>query len=305
MSSDFHHSLLVPCYNAAKYIDRFALQLSKLTIPFNEVVFYDDGSTDETIFLLEKKGFKVIKGLINKGPGYARNRLAYEAKGEYIHFHDIDDEIDSDFLKLINQKLTLCDTDVILGYADWIDEISRASLILWTYDEMAIKKNPLAYFMSKPLGIINTVYKKSTFLNIGGFNENIKCWEDADLHIRLAAVQANFQVVNEIIAHSLRHANGISKDQEKCWRCRLRFLEIYLNVYLDKVDKDIFKQELKKVQTVFINMGTYRLLKKIFDLNKKYQLDLSTNKAKMLYYSSSLIPSSWLQKVISFAQRSR
>lgn len=299
MNTNFRHSLLIPCYNAAKYVDDFLLQLTNLNSKFNEVLFYDDASTDDTVHLLEKNGQKVIKGTKNMGPGYARNQLAYAAKEKYIHFHDIDDEIAHDFLEQVNLKLSLSDTDVIIGYADWIDKHTRNSLILWKYHEVHLQEDPLSYLITHPLGIINTVYKKSTFLNIGGFNEKFKCWEDADLNVKLAAANASFQVIDNIIAWSLRHNNGISNDQKMCWNCRLKFLESYLTNYLGLVDNNIFKQELKKVQTALINMGNFNSLITIFNLNKKYQLNIPNTKAKLIYASNIILPSSWLKKILS------
>ena len=89
----------------------------------------------------------------------------------------------------------------------------------------------LAYFISHPLGVINTVYKKSTFKKTGGFSQEIKCWEDSDLHVRLAALDINFGVINKVLAYSIRHNNGISQNQDKCWQCRLNFLVEYLKLY--------------------------------------------------------------------------
>ena len=223
------HSLLVPCYNAQAYIDAFLSAVGKLHKPFDQVLFYDDASTDDTYQILKGKGCTVIKGDINSGPGYARNRLAQKATGQYIHFHDIDDEFNPDFLNLVNASLAVKPTDVVLGYADWIDPATRRPVIQWRYNLAEIITYPVGYFLANPLGIINTVYKKEAFEKVNGFNEHIKCWEDADLHVRLAASGASFAVIDKVIAYSLRHETGISNQQDKCWECRFKFLENYIN----------------------------------------------------------------------------
>jgi len=220
-------SLLVPCYNAEKYVNNFIDNISKLSKPFNEVIFYDDASTDKTAELLQFKGLNVIRGKTNRGPGYARNRLAEAAHGDYIHFHDIDDEINPLFLDLVNKQNNPVEADVILGNSDWIDSETRKTTISWRYTETEIVPDPLSYFISHPLGIINTVYKKDAFLKINGFNEILHCWEDADLHIRLAMAGATFSVIDTVLAYSIRHTDGISKDQGGCWNCRMNYLEKY------------------------------------------------------------------------------
>jgi glycosyltransferase involved in cell wall biosynthesis len=293
-------ALLVPCYNAAAYIDPFLDNLSKLDTSFDEIIFYDDASTDNTYQLLLAKGNIVIRGAENKGPGYARNRLAEAASSPYIHFHDIDDEFNPRFLSLVNQKLEGYAYDVMLGYADWIDKTSREVLIKWRYSEQGIVNDPVNYFVSNPLGIINTVYRRSFFLQEKGFNEGIKCWEDADLHIRLAAAGARFAVIDEVLAYSIRHNNGISRNQQWCWQCRLKFMQLYLEKYRGVIDRDVFKAELKRIQTVFINMGLYDRLKQIIDLNKRYSLGIPTQKTAIIYYLNKIVPTPILQSTLQY-----
>jgi glycosyltransferase involved in cell wall biosynthesis len=227
MAGALTYSLLVPCYNAAGYLDAFIANILKLTIPFDEIIFYDDASTDNTPQLIKQAGYKLIQGENNKGPGYARNRLAEAASGDYIHFHDVDDEIDLLFTELVKQKAEASYADVILGYADWKDSISKKTVINWKYDEVEIDKDPVAYFIANPLGVINTTCKKAVFLKVNGFDEHQHCWEDADLHIRLAMAGAKFVVISQVIAYSIRHNNGISNNQHVCWLCRVKYLDSY------------------------------------------------------------------------------
>lgn len=293
-------SLLIPCYNAAAYIKPFLEHVAKLKQSFNEVIFYDDASTDNSAGLLTSKGFKVIRGEINKGQGHARNRLAEAASCSYIHFHDIDDELNPAFLQLVNTKIKDINADVVLGNADWIDAKTRQAIIEWRYNEVELVKNPLAYFISNPLGIINTVYKKYFFLKVNGFNEEIKCWEDADLHIRLADAGATFAVIDHVLAYSLRHNNGVSQDQLWCWNCRLKFIKLYLKTYLDKVGPAIFGTELKKIQNAFIMMGQYQHLGDIIVLNKQHSLALKTGRIALIYQLNKILPSAVINKLLKF-----
>jgi len=302
----FSYALLVPCYNAEKYINSFLDHIANLNEKFDEVLFYDDGSTDDSYKLLISRGVNVIKGQANMGPGYARNRLAENAKSDYIHFHDIDDEFNLAFISLIDAQAKAISPDIILGYADWIDSLTRNVIIKWRYDEHEIQENPLTYFISNPLGIINTVYKKKAFCKTGGFNETIKCWEDADLHVRLAASGFSFSVVPEILAYSLRHNSGISNDQQWCWACRLKFVQIYLEQYGALVNKYVFKAELDKIKTAFVNMGRYEHLNKIIGLNKRFQLGIKTRKISIINYLNKIFPTIMLKKAIRlFSNKTR
>lgn len=91
-------SLLVPCYNAENYIKQFLQRVNKLNGHFDEILFFDDGSTDRTNDILKELDCIFFTGEINKGPGYARNELAKKSNFKYIHFHDVDDDFDVDFV---------------------------------------------------------------------------------------------------------------------------------------------------------------------------------------------------------------
>jgi glycosyltransferase involved in cell wall biosynthesis len=299
----YKYSLLVPCYNAEKYVAKFIGQIRSLNKSFDEIIFYDDCSTDDTVPILLSAGYQVIRASENKGPGFARNRLAEVATCEFIHFHDIDDEFNPDFLQLVDNQLKIKKSEVTIGYADWIDANNRQPLLKWRYQENELLKAPLPYLISNPLGVINTVYLKEAFLNIHGFNEKIKCWEDADLHVRFAASTASFSVINEVLAYSIRHNEGISSDQSWCWTCRLKFIRIYLEKYIHLTGPEIFKTELKKIQTMFIINGQYQQLKQVINLNNKYQLGAVNNKIFLIYQFNRIMPAPLINMILRFIRK--
>lgn len=98
-------SVVVPCYNRAGLVGQTLRSILSQTLPADEIIVVDDGSTDsaaeaaESEFLafsrqFSGKGklpeFKVIRQE-NAGPGAARNRGFAESTGEFIHFFDSDD----------------------------------------------------------------------------------------------------------------------------------------------------------------------------------------------------------------------
>ncbi|RZL68601.1 MAG: glycosyltransferase family 2 protein [Pedobacter sp.] len=284
------YSLLVPVYNAEAYIAAFLEEIKLLRKPFDEIIFYDDASTDATASLLASSGFHVILGKINKGPGYARNRLAEAAQGKYIHFHDVDDRFNPLFLNLLDQPLKNQSYDVILGNSDWLDSNTNNAILRWRYSIDAINKDPLKYFIQHPLGIINTIYKRAKFISTGGFDEQLKCWEDADLHVKLASQHATFAYIDEVLAYSIRHNNGISNNQIACWGCRLKFLALYLAKFESRLYREVIKEEVIKVKNNFLILGAYKELKKIAAVNKEYDLNINLTKSICFYYADNIIP---------------
>lgn len=112
-------SILTPCYNGSKYIERYAKSLLEQNYSNCQIIFMDDGSTDNTkdlIFsykeLFEKKGFLFeyhyhdnigVGGTIAKGVKYI--------KGEYFVWPDIDDILTPDSISkkvmFLEQRLEL------------------------------------------------------------------------------------------------------------------------------------------------------------------------------------------------------
>ena len=93
-------SIVVPIYNAEKYLADCLDSLVAQSDHDIEILCVDDGSTDQTIDILnsysERYPFFSVVNQHNQGPSAARNRGIDEAKGEWIMFVDSDDWIDRD-----------------------------------------------------------------------------------------------------------------------------------------------------------------------------------------------------------------
>ena len=91
-------SIVVPIYNAEKYLADCLDSLVAQSDHDIEILCVDDGSTDQTIDILnsysERYPFLRVVNQHNQGPSAARNRGIDEAKGEWIMFVDSDDWID-------------------------------------------------------------------------------------------------------------------------------------------------------------------------------------------------------------------
>jgi len=100
-------SIIVPCYNGGKFIEKCMLSILAQTYKNFEVLIIDDGSIDSSNEILKKftsidKRFKIIKHKKNQGLSSARNSGLIEASGQYIAFLDIDDWWPNDKLEIYN-----------------------------------------------------------------------------------------------------------------------------------------------------------------------------------------------------------
>ena len=91
-------SIIVPCWNVEKYLDRCIDSLVSQTLREIEIILVDDDSPDSVPEMCERwaekdSRIKVIHKS-NAGAGYARNSGLEVATGEYVAFVDSDDYIE-------------------------------------------------------------------------------------------------------------------------------------------------------------------------------------------------------------------
>lgn len=111
-------SVIVPAYNVEKYISSCLNSLLNQTKKEIEIIVIDDGSTDNTLNILNeyKKNnpSKIhVVSQENQGLSITRNNGIKLSTGKYILFVDGDDEIDINLLKNLWDKLEEFPYDVI------------------------------------------------------------------------------------------------------------------------------------------------------------------------------------------------
>ncbi|MFJ3665342.1 glycosyltransferase family 2 protein [Streptomyces sp. NPDC090106] len=115
-------SVIVPVYNTGKYVDECAPSLlgQSLSADEYEVIYVDDGSTDDTLGRLEKlaaaHSHVQVHTMANSGwPGAPRNLGMRHARGEYIQFVDHDDTLGPEALERLYEHAKRNDADVVIG----------------------------------------------------------------------------------------------------------------------------------------------------------------------------------------------
>lgn len=101
-------SIIIPAYNAEKYLTSCLSSIEQQTYQNFEVIIIDDGSNDFTgdicdAFATKDTRFKVIHQK-NLGVSIARNKGIKKARGEYIAFIDSDDKITPEYLSSFGLK---------------------------------------------------------------------------------------------------------------------------------------------------------------------------------------------------------
>lgn len=129
-------SIVVPVYNAERYLADLLECISGQTYSALEVIIVDDGSTDSSFRICENWArsddrFRVLRQP-NLGAGVARNTGMSLARGEYVICMDADDLISPDMIeKMVQPCLTDPDIQVVLcgldEYTDATHEYRNAS----------------------------------------------------------------------------------------------------------------------------------------------------------------------------------
>jgi glycosyltransferase involved in cell wall biosynthesis len=187
-------SVVIPAFNASKYIAQTIKSVLQQTLPADEVLVIDDGSTDNTGAIAASFGspVRVIRTPNSKLPA-ARNRGVKEAKGEWIAFVDADDLWADNKLERQMQELSrhpeadLCYTGRVL-LVENPDSIELRDVI----------KVPPAATIAHELLDVNkfppscVVIRRSTFLAVGGHDTSFPYVEDWDLWLRLLKAGIKF-----------------------------------------------------------------------------------------------------------------
>lgn len=163
-------SIIMPVYNAEEFLDETFKSIINQTLKDIEVICVDDGSTDESLKVLnnlsEQYDFVKIFSTENQGSGKARNYGISKATGEYIAFLDADDS----FLdKVALEKMYMFghkeDANIVCGN---LLRIKQDRSIEKGYDPKGAR---FSYFIQKdvlepieygiPWGFYKNIYKRS------------------------------------------------------------------------------------------------------------------------------------------------
>lgn len=112
----FEVSIIIPIYNAEKYLKRCLDSVVNQTFKSLEIILINDGSTDNSLRIMnEYKGNYNNIEIINQqnaGQGEARNNGISIATGEYITFADADDWLSENYVQVLYDAIKKNNSDI-------------------------------------------------------------------------------------------------------------------------------------------------------------------------------------------------
>src|SRR5438067_1586433 len=186
-------SVIVPCFNAARYVDEALRSIRSQTYPEIDIIAVNDGSTDDTQRLLEEHARSDSRVRIfsqpNRGLSAARNTGLKNVRGEFVSFLDADDVILPE--KLEKQVRYLLDNPAIdLVYSDYFDGDSRLDLTGLVVIRIPGKNLLDAYAVRNCFACMVPLVRRTMIDKVGEFDESLRASEDWDYWIRCAKVGA-------------------------------------------------------------------------------------------------------------------
>jgi glycosyltransferase involved in cell wall biosynthesis len=220
-------SVVIPTYNTARFIaDAIDSALAQSYKP-SEIIVIDDGSSDNTREVITHYGDK-IKYIYqsNAGPASARNKGVKEARGEWIAFLDSDDYWDKDHLELLlKHAQDHPDASLIYCGKKWVDMDGK--LIQDSFEQTQFPSGWIFKDMFTANYISSTsvvLVKKGIFIELGGFDKQLRIAEDYDLWIRIAAVSPICGVPIYTLNYR-RHENNLTLQTVEQYKADLIVLE--------------------------------------------------------------------------------
>ena len=185
-------SVIVPCFNAEKYLDLCLMSLKSQKNPDIEMILVDDGSNDSSGSILdhfaENEPRARVIHTINGGVSSARNQGLSLAKGKYIAFMDADDAWEENALSML-WNAAIRNGAQIVSAGHTLFDVEKNCRVPVELDRVPNQPSEIVREIIHMHRIYNNIWNKlyaSELFSDGlRLDENVKIGEDALLNLQL------------------------------------------------------------------------------------------------------------------------
>jgi glycosyltransferase involved in cell wall biosynthesis len=223
-------SIVLPTYNRADVLPRSVASVLAQSYGDFELIIVDDGSTDGTSMVvraINDARIKYIKLEGNRGQSAARNAGIAASKARLIAFQDSDDVWHPDKL---GYQIPALDADAGLDgvYCDLRRIPVKGEPYVIKAPELvrgASFDRRLSLYQSHSIGIQSCVVRKEALDRVGPFREDMRCFEDLELLLRLAQMHRLQRIPLPLVDYFAPF--GVSKDLAAQCRARTILFQHY------------------------------------------------------------------------------
>ncbi len=301
-------SIIIPAYNAEKYITQALESALEQTYTNIEIIIVDDGSTDTTAEIIKEKyqNDARVKLISQKNAGVAvvRNNGIRVAQGEYIAFLDADDyylptKIEREIEFLQNHP------EFDITYCNMKHFYDDNTGVLYQHQGGRPSGNVFENLLDGFFGQLNTVLiPKKIFEDIGMFDERFRDSEEWDLFLRFAKAGCTFGFLDEDLVRIRINRSSLSRFENQ-WKMKVHNTQVFEELNASMTDTDRKKYEMPKrlaklrfiLALAYLAAGNKKSA--LTELGKVQHLSLIKSfSLKILKGSVYMFPASFLQQVV-------
>lgn len=246
-------SIIIPCYNAEKHIEKCIKSIINQTYKNIEIIAIDDGSQDNTLEILNKfkekdKRINVISKK-NTGVSDTRNIGIEKSTGNYIMFVDADDFLEEDAVEKLYNTIINNKVNIVRGMYRRISE-KRIS------DENDILKYNNANNYEIIKSILNgdilcyvwlLMIKKEILQKYNiKFDKNLKIMEDTLFYINIIEKE-NIYFLNEVIYNYVQNEESATGNVNKTLETYKNMLKAENKIINSLRENNMWKNELNNI----------------------------------------------------------
>ena len=205
-------SVVMPCYNAAPYVEEAVESVMQQSYPHVELIIIDDGSTDESVQIIARLATRypdriTVLHQTNSGPYHARNQGLTHARGNFIAFLDADDTWHPEALNQLHAAMTATLAD--MAYCGW-QNVGEAAVNTQPHiPPDYVESDAAALFLqSCPWPINGVLVRRQLIDSLRGFSERLPTAMDYDLWLRMLAAQPTVVRVPQVLAFYRHYPRG-------------------------------------------------------------------------------------------------
>ncbi|RMA57977.1 glycosyltransferase family 2 protein [Ulvibacter antarcticus] len=242
-------SIIIPCYNDAKYIEQAVASALGQTNVKVEVIVVDDGSNEETKAVLKKLEPKISKLITqtNQGQSSARNTGVETASADFLLMLDSDDYFEASFCeKALKEFQKSSEVKMVTCQANLINEDGSQQLF-----------NPeggtVVNFMFKNCALGTSMFRKVDWEACGGYDESMrKGFEDWEFFIRLLKNGGSATVIPEALYTYRKRSDSTTNRANKVRFDILKYIylkhkDIYIENYEATISNFLRQNEMLQV----------------------------------------------------------
>lgn len=241
-------SVIIPTYNRADKLDYSVKSVLDQTYGDFKLIIVDDCSKDNTKEVVKDFGDDRIiyhRLEVNKGAAGARNEGVRLADTEFIAFHDSDDKWLPDKLeKQISYIEAHPEVGMVYGRVR-VNDPERTFVFPGKDMEGDLEGDLYPFLLQRNTIDTPTMFiRRDNFLDVGGFDESLRCIEDWEFVIRFSN-KYKIGFIDDVLIDSYVSANGVSRNIGAYYKTRCKMIAMHKENLIqlglfDSVVMDVF-----------------------------------------------------------------